>query len=119
MSVNYETIPPTSYYSANTENIQICVKGWREITAGTGRLWVNDETKTAVFYFTRTGTVTSEISYADAIPSGYRPKSNVRMKAHNTQTVFLTVESAGNVKINGSASSSITVGGQITYAYGV
>lgn len=106
-------------FSANNRAIQVHVTGWRGITAGTGKLWVNDETKTAVFYFTRTGTVTSEINYADAIPSGYRPKSNVRMKAHNTQSVFLTIESGGTVKINGTSSSSITVGAQITYAYGV
>lgn len=106
-------------FTANNTSTQVHVTGWRTITAGNGKLWVNDETKTAVFYFTRTGSITSEISYANAIPSGYRPYSNVRMKAHNNQSVFLTIESGGTVKINGTSSSSITVGAQITYAYGV
>lgn len=106
-------------FTANNTSTQVHVTGWRGITAGTGRLWVNDETKTAVFYFTRTGTVTSEISYSNAIPSTYRPKSMVRMKAHNTQTVFVTIETGGTVKINGTSQDSITLGCQITYAYGL
>lgn len=82
---------------------------------------MNDETKTAVYYFTRTGAITSEISYANAIPSDYRPKSNVRMIGHNTAAgpVKIIVESNGTVKVNGSSSSSITVGAQITYGYDI
>ena len=106
-------------FSANNRAIQAHVTGWRGITAGTGQLWVNDETKTAAYYFTRTGTITSELSYSNAIPSGYRPKSNVRMKAHNSQSVFLTIESGGTVKVNGTSSSSITVAAQITYGYDI
>ena len=110
-------------FSANNRAIQVHVTGWREITAGTGRLWVNDETKTAVFYFTRTGAITSEISYANAIPSGYRPYNYVRMIAHNsTGTVIkLSVESNGTARLTSSSygSTSLTVACQITYAYGV
>lgn len=80
---------------------------------------MNDETKTAAFYFTRTGAITGELSYSNAIPSTYRPKSNVRMKAHNGQSTFLIIESSGTVRLNGTSSSSITVSAQITYAYGI
>ena len=82
---------------------------------------MNDETKTAAFYFTRTGAITSEINYANAIPSGYRPIAYVRMKAHTSSFQgFIIIEPGGAVKISGATSStSITVGAQITYAYGV
>ena len=108
-------------FSANNNHIQVKVRGWREITAGTGKLWVNDETKTATFYFYRTGVITSEIHYDNAIPSGYRPKSHVRMKAHNGPAtfVFVTIEDSGTVRITGTSQNAITLGCQITYAYGV
>ena len=110
-------------FSANNTSKQVHVTGWREITAGTGRLWVNDETKTAVFYFTRTGAINSEISYANAIPSGYRPYSIVRMIAHNSTNavIKLGVESNGTVRLTSSnyGSTSVSVACQITYAYGV
>lgn len=110
-------------FSAKNASKQVHVTGWREITAGTGQLWVNDETKTAVFYFTRTGAITSEISYSNAIPSDYRPYSNVRMIAHNSTSavVKLGVESNGTVRLSTSiyGSTSLTVACQITYAYGV
>ena len=82
---------------------------------------MNDETKTAVFYFSRNGAITSEISYANAIPSGYRPYGSVRMKAHNGPAtfVFLNIESSGTVRITGTSQNSISLGCQITYAYGV
>ena len=82
---------------------------------------MNDETKTAAFYFTRTGAITSELSYSNAIPSTYRPKSNVRMIGHNTVAgpVKIIVESNGTVKVNGSSSSSITVAAWITYIYSI
>lgn len=103
------------------QSIQVHVTGWREITAGTGELWVNDETKTAVFYFTRTGAIASEIIHSNAIPSGYRPKSHVRMKAHNsTFQGFIIIENDGTVKImGGTISTSITISCQITYGYGL
>ena len=84
---------------------------------------MNDETKTAVFYFTRTGAITSEISYANAIPSGYRPYSNVRMIAHNSTSAVtkLGIEGNGTVRLTTSSygSTSVSVACQITYAYGV
>lgn len=82
---------------------------------------MNDETKTAVYYFTRTGSITSEISYSNAIPSGYRPIAYVRMKAHNSSSifVFLNIETNGTVRITGTSQNSITAACQITYAYGV
>ena len=106
-------------FSANNNHIQVKVRGWREITAGTGKLWVNDETKTATFYFYRNGVITSEIHYDNAIPSGYRPRSHVRMKAHNGSTIFVTIEDSGTVRITGTSQNSIILGCQITYAYGV
>ena len=106
-------------FSANNNHIQVKVRGWREITAGTGKLWVNDETKTATFYFYRTGVITSEIHYDNAIPSGYRPRSHVRMKAHNGSAIFVTIEDSGTVRITGTSQNAITLGCQITYAYGV
>ena len=110
-------------FTANNTSTQVHVTGWREITAGTGKLWVNDETKTAVFYFTRTGAINSEISYANAIPSGYRPYSNVRMIAHNSTSAVtkVGVEGDGTVRLTSSSysSTSLTVACQITYAYGV
>lgn len=97
------------------------VTGWREITAGTGRLWVNDETKTAVYHFSHSGVITSEISYSNAIPPSYRPIQFVRMKAHNSGLVqmYLILETNGTVRLTGTSQSSISVGCQITYAYGV
>lgn len=80
---------------------------------------MNDETKTATFYFYRTGVITSEIHYDNAIPSGYRPRGYVRMKAHNGSVVFVTIEDSGTVRITGTSQNSITLGCQITYAYGV
>lgn len=80
---------------------------------------MNDETKTATFYFYRTGVITSEIHYDNAIPSGYRPRSYVRMKAHNDSVVFVTIEDSGTVRITGTSQNSITLGCQITYTYGV
>lgn len=84
---------------------------------------MNDETKTAVFYFTRTGAITSEISYANAIPSTYRPRGTVRMITHNSTGALakLIVETTGTVRLNTSSygSTSLTVDCQITYAYGV
>lgn len=109
-------------FSANNRGIQVHVTGWREITAGTGRLWVNDETKTATYYFSRTGSITKEIEYANAIPSGYRPFSYVRMRLHNNinnQHLFLSIEPTGVVRILGTNQASITAACQITYAYGV
>lgn len=108
-------------FSANNTSKQVHVTGWREITAGTGKLWVNDETKTALFYFTRTGSITKEIQYANAIPSGYRPFGYVRMKAHSgpNTLVFLTVERGGTVRITGTSQDSINVACQITYSYGI
>ena len=110
-------------FSANNRAIQVHVTGWREITAGTGKLWVNDETKTAVFHFTRAGAITSEVTYANAIPSTYRPYSNVRMIAHNSPNTIikLGVESNGTVRLISSSygSTSLNVACQITYAYGV
>ena len=108
-------------FSANNNHIQVKVRGWREITAGIGRLWVNDETKTATYIFSRTGTITSEISYANTIPKGYRPYGIVRMKAHNSAFQgFIIIESDGTVKISGgTASTSITISCQITYGYGL
>ena len=80
---------------------------------------MNDETKTAAFYFTRTGTITTEISYDNTIPSGYRPYSTVRMIAHNTAAgpIKIIVESSGTVRITGTSQNSITVSAWITYAY--
>ena len=110
-------------FTANNTSTQVHVTGWREITAGTGKLWVNDETKTAVFYFTRTGAITTEISYSNAIPSGYRPYSAVRMIAHNSTGAVtkVGVEGDGTVRLTSSSysSTSVTVACQITYAYGV
>ena len=110
-------------FSANNRAIQVHVTGWREITAGTGQLWVNDETKTALFYFTRTGAIPNEIQYANAIPSGYRPYSQVRMIAHNATNAVIKVgiEGNGTVRLISSSysSTSLTVACQITYAYGV
>lgn len=110
-------------FSANKTSTQVNVTGWREITAGTGRLWVNDETKTAVFHFTRTGAITKEIIHANAIPSGYRPKGFVRMIAHNAYitVIKLVVESDGTVRLISSnyGSTSLSIDCQITYAYGV
>ena len=46
MSVNYETIHPTSYYSAKNHNTQINVKGWKQVqTYLTGRLTVYTDGK--------------------------------------------------------------------------
>ena len=105
------------------QSIQVHVTGWREITIGTGRLWVNDETKTAVYYFTRTGAITTEISYANVIPSSYRPYSYVRMIAHNSTSavIKLGVESNGTVRLTSSSysSTSVTAACQITYGYGM
>ena len=97
------------------------MQGWRQITSGTGKLFVNDSTKTAIFRFSRTGTITSEISYANTIPEGYRPSSIVRMKAHNSYFQgFIIIETDGTVKISGgTASTSITISCQITYGYGL
>ena len=108
-------------FSANNASIQVNVTGWREITVGAGKLWVNNNTKTAVYYFTRTGAISSEISYANAIPVGYRPVSAVRTLAYNaTGTNFkVIIEADGTVKLNGNSSSSITVACEITYGYGV
>ena len=82
---------------------------------------MNDETKTATYIFSRTGTITSEISYANTIPKGYRPYGIVRMKAHNSAFQgFIIIESDGTVKISGgTASTSITISCQITYGYGL
>ena len=107
------------HFHIGNANLDLVVTGYREISVTTGKLYVNDLTKTASYYFTRTGAITSEISYSNTIPSTYRPNSYVRMKAHNTQSVFLTIESRGTVKINGSSSSSITISTWITYAYGL
>lgn len=106
------------FYIGNA-TLDLVVTGYREISVTTGKLYVNDLTKTASYYFTRTGSITSEISYANVIPSTYKPYSYVRMKAHNTQSVFLTIESGGTVKINGTSSSSITISTWITYTYGL
>ena len=110
-------------FRVENTSIQVNVTGWREITIGTGRLWVNDETKTAVYYFTRTGAITSEISYANAIPSGYRPYSYVRMIAHSSPNtvIKLGVEPDGTVRLtsNSYSSTSITVACQITYGFGI
>lgn len=110
-------------FSANKTSTQVNVTGWREITAGTGRLWVNDETKTAVFHFTRTGAITSEIIHANAIPSGYRPEGFVRMIAHSSTSIIikLVVEPNGTVRLISSnyGSTSLGINCQITYAYGV
>lgn len=110
-------------FSANNISTQVHVRGWRKITTGTGQLWVNDETKTAVFYFTRTGAITSEISYANAIPSTYRPRGTIRMIPHNSTsaTAKLIIETTGTVRLNTSSygSTSLTLECQITYAYGV
>lgn len=97
------------------------MQGWREITIGTGKLFVNDSTKTAIFLFSRTGTITSEISYANTIPEGYRPYSIVRMKAHNSALqAFVDIETNGTVKLSGATtSSSVTISCQITYGYGL
>ena len=97
------------------------MQGWREITSGTGKLFVNDSTKTAAYYFTRTGAITTEISYANAIPLTYRPYSNVRMIAHNSTSAVtkLGVESNGTVRLTSSSysSTSVSVAVWITYAY--
>ena len=108
-------------FSANNTNTQINVQGWRQITISTGKLFVNDSTKTAIFHFSRTGTITSEISYANTIPKGYRPYGIVRMKAHTSSFQgFIIIESDGTVKISGgTASTSITISCQITYGYGL
>lgn len=97
------------------------MQGWRKITIGTGKLFVNDSTKTAIFHFSRTGTITSEISHANIIPEGYRPYAIVRMKAHNSAFQgFIIIEPDGTVKIGGATTStSITIGCQITYGYGL
>ena len=84
---------------------------------------MNDETKTATYYFTRTGAITSEISYANAIPSTYRPYSHVRMIAHNSTSavIKLGVDSSGTVRLSSSSysSQSVSVACQITYGYGL
>lgn len=105
-------------FSANNTSTQVNVQGWRQITSGTGQLWVNDETKTAVFSFSRNGAITSEISYANAIPSPYRPSSHVRMKSHNSNNnIFLIIEPNGTVRIMGTEQNPVTIACQITYAY--
>ena len=110
-------------FRVENTSIQVNVTGWREITIGTGRLWVNDETKTAVYYFTRTGAITTEISYANVIPSSYRPYNYIRMIAHNSTgaVIKLGVESSGTVRLTSSSysSTSVTVACQITYGYGM
>lgn len=104
-------------FSANNTSKQVHVTGWREITAGTGRLWVNDETKIAKYFFARTGAITTAINYDNVIPSGYRPFGYVRMRVHNNASVFLIIETNGTVRIRGTSQDSITASCQITYGY--
>lgn len=108
------------FYIANA-TLDLTVNGYKEISVTTGKLYVNDLTKTATYYFTRTGAITSEITYSNVIPQQYRPKGIVRMKAHNsTFQASVDIETDGAVRISGgTTSSSITVNVQITYAYGL
>ena len=117
-SITFRAWGNKHFYIGNA-TLDLTVNGYREISVTTGELYVNDLTKTASYYFTRTGAITTELIYANVIPSNYRPHSYVRMKAHNTQSVFLTIESGGTVKVNGNVSSSITISTWITYTYGV
>lgn len=106
------------FYIGNA-TLDFVVTGYRKISVTTGELYVNDLTKTATYFFSRTGTITSEITYPNVIPQQYRPKNVVRMKAHNSSIqAFVDIESNGTVKVSGATtSSSITLGTQITYVY--
>lgn len=82
---------------------------------------MDDVTKTAVYKISRTGTVTAEISYANVIPSAYRPYSAVRVPAHNgSNTIKLVIGTDGTVLFTGgTASNSITMICQVAYNYGI
>ena len=118
-SITFRAWGNKHFYIGNA-TLDFVVTGYREISVTTGKLYVNDLTKTAVYKFQRTGTVTSQVLYSGVIPSGYRPSFNVRMKAHNSSVgIFIIIETNGDVKLDGgTASSSINITGQITYAYG-
>lgn len=107
------------HFTCNGADLDVMANGWKQVTVSTGNLWVNERTKIALYTFTRTGTITSEISYANVIPSAYRPKSNVRMLGHNSSSVIrISIEGSGTVRISGgTSSSSITVACQLTYAF--
>lgn len=109
----------THHFNCNSATMELSANGWKQVTVSTGNLWVNERTKLAMYTFTRTGTITSEISYANVIPSAYRPKSNVRMLGHNSNNMIrIGVDTGGTVRISGgTSSSSLTVACQLTYAF--
>jgi hypothetical protein len=107
------------HFNVETATLDLRADGWKQISVSTGNLWVNERTKLAMYTFSKTGTITSEISYANTIPSAYRPKSNVRMLAHNSSSVIrISIDSSGTVRVSGGTSStSLTVACQLTYAF--
>ena len=107
------------HFTCNSADLDLMANGWKQVTVSTGNLWVNERNKLAMYTFTKAGAITSEISYANIIPSQYRPKSNVRMLGHNSSSVIrISIESSGTVRISGGTSStSITVACQLTYAF--
>lgn len=109
------------HFNVGTATLDLLVTGWKEINVDTGRLLVNEFMKNAIYLFSRTGTITSEITYSNVIPTNYRPMSVVRMKAHNSSVqAFIIIEPNGNVKVGGgTTSTSITVACQMQYNYGV
>ena len=107
------------HFTCNSANLDLMANGWKQVTVSNGNLWVNERAKLARYVLSRTGTITSEISYSNIIPSAYRPQSNVRMLAHNsTYMGKIVIESSGTVRISGGTSStSITVACELTYAF--
>jgi hypothetical protein len=109
----------THHFNVETATLDLRADCWKQISVSNGNLWVNERTKLAIYTFTRTGTITSEISYANVIPSAYRPKSNVRMLGHNSSSVIrVSIDTAGTVRVSGgTSSSSLTVACELTYAF--
>ena len=107
------------HFTCNSANLDLMANGWKQVTVSNGNLWVNERTKLAMYTFTRTGTITSEIYYSNIIPSSYRPKEIVRMLGHNSNfNGKLSIDTTGTVRISGGTSTtSITFACELTYAF--
>lgn len=120
MSVNYETIPPTSYYSANTENIQIRVNGWRSVDIGVSYagFYVNEAEKLCRLTYYRTGYNFADTAFktlhSAVIPSEYR---GLAIGQTNDPVMVFMVNGSGDIQSKSNTTGSRTINASVNWVY--
>lgn len=88
------------HYSANNNNVQIKVDGWKTIQNTNPYVYYDGTNVEVVINKSVTASANAETVAAN-IPSNYAPEVNISNFHHNTSTGRVTLLTNGNIIING------------------